>query len=165
MGLASAYPGVNNHETREYAEVHDYIQNDNCKNNYIVKHRPACVTESTCHPAGSAIDGCREVETWKWSNANDMLKTYEVGVLPPAHRRETHKGNAKKKLIWSYTGDIRQALAFEVYGPKNQVTVEALIKTPVNQISFLANIQLDKPHHWFTPGKNDTNGCGQMQTW
>jgi hypothetical protein len=40
-----------------------------------------------------------------------------------------------------------------------------LTKTPVNQISFLANIQLDKPHHWFTPGKKDTGGCGQVQTW
>lgn len=120
MGVASAYPGVNTAETREYAEVHDYIQNDNCKQNYIRMHRPACVTaDGVCHPSGSGIDGCREVETWKWSNANDMLKSYEVGVLPPAHRRETHNGGDKKKLVWSYTGDIRQALAFEVYGPKN----------------------------------------------
>jgi len=40
-----------------------------------------------------------------------------------------------------------------------------LTKSPVNQISFLANIQLTDPHHWFKPGANDTNGCGQVQTW
>jgi hypothetical protein len=43
--------------------------------------------------------------------------SYAPGVLPPAHRRITHTGDAKRKLVWAYTGDIRQALAFEVYGP------------------------------------------------
>lgn len=44
--------------------------------------------------------------------------SYAPGVLPPSHRRITHKGDAKRKLVWAYTGDIRQALAFEIYGPK-----------------------------------------------
>jgi len=62
MGVASAYPGVNTAETREYAEVHDYIQNDNCKQNYIRMHRPACVTaDGVCHPSGSGIDGCEKL--------------------------------------------------------------------------------------------------------
>jgi hypothetical protein len=90
---------------------------------------------------------------------------YAPGVLPPAHRRITHMGDNKKNTIWAYTGDIRQALAFEVYGPKEQVSVQSVTHTPVTQISFLANIQLTNPNHWFSPGKNDTNGCGQVQTW
>jgi len=39
------------------------------------------------------------------------------------------------------------------------------LKTPCNQISFIANVQVDNPGHWFNPGKNDSNGCGQKQTW
>jgi len=93
------------------------------------------------------------------------LNSYAPGVLPPAHRRMTHKGGDKRKLVWAYTGDIRQALAYEIYGPKEQVTVESLTKTPTNQISFIANVQVKDPHHWFNPGKNDTDGCGQVQTW
>jgi hypothetical protein len=119
VSSSSAHRMDNEHDTREYAEVHDYIQDANCKNNFIVKHRPTCVHEDgSCHEPGSAAEkGCREVQTWKWTNHNDPLNSYAVGVLPPAHRRATHNGDAKKKLIWAYTGDIRQALAFEVYGP------------------------------------------------
>jgi len=102
----------------EYAEVHEYITNEHCKSEYIVSHRPACVHEDgTCHAPGTD-NGCRDVKTWKWTNINDPLNTYAPGVLPPAHRRTTHLGGDKKKLVWAYTGDIRQALAFEVYGPK-----------------------------------------------
>lgn len=118
VSTSSAQTWDMTHETREYAEVHEYITNEHCKENYIRVHRPACVHEDgTCHAPGTD-NGCREVQTWKWTNANDKLNSYAPGVLPPAHRRTTHLGDAKKKLIWAYTGDIRQALAFEVYGPE-----------------------------------------------
>jgi hypothetical protein len=99
--------------------IFDYIQNEGCKE-YIVKHRPTCITEEgECHPHGtSEINNCRDVRTWKWTNENDPLNSYAPGVLPPHHRRMTHNGGDKKKLVWAYTGDIRQALAFEVYGPE-----------------------------------------------
>ena len=116
VGSASATEWA--HENRTYAEVHDYITDENCKENYISKHRPTCVHEDgTCHAPGTD-NGCKEVQTWKWTNINDPLNSYAPGVLPPAHRRYVHTGNAAHKLVWAYTGDIRQALAFEVYGPK-----------------------------------------------
>lgn len=30
---------------------------------------------------------------------------------------------------------------------------------------MIANIQVRQPTNWFNPGHNDTNGCGQAQTW
>lgn len=94
------------------------------------------------------------------------MRSYAPGVLPPPHQRMTHNGGDKRKLIWAYTGDIRQALAYEIYGHDHQVTPEALINTPTNQISFIANVQINSTSpEWFAPGKNDTDGCGQVQTW
>jgi hypothetical protein len=49
----------------EYAQVHEYITDEHCKNEYIIKHKPACVTEAgKCHAPGSDIDGCKDVKTW-----------------------------------------------------------------------------------------------------
>jgi len=91
----------------EYAQVHDYINDAVCKEKFISLHRPACVTEDgKCHPVGSAINGCRDVETWQWWNKDDKYLQYAPGVLPPAPRRVTHNGHAKGKLIWAYTGAI-----------------------------------------------------------
>lgn len=77
----------------------------------------------------------------------------------------THNGHAKTKTVWAYASSITQGLATQVYGPDQQVTVDTTLKTPVNQIAFIANIQSKDPAHWFHPGQNDTNGCGQKQTW
>ena len=49
----------------EWAQVHEYIQDDHCKEHYISKHRPACVTEDgKCHPHGHEGVECRNVDTW-----------------------------------------------------------------------------------------------------
>lgn len=45
------------------------------------------------------------------------------------------------------------------------MTTEQLLKTPCNFITFIANVQVKDPGHWFNPGQNDTDGCKQMQTW
>ena len=43
--------------------------------------------------------------------------------------------------------------------------MELLLNTPVNHITFLANVNVENATEWFTPGKNNTDGCGQLQTW
>jgi hypothetical protein len=51
----------NEFESRTYAQVHEYITNEHCKEEYIIKHRPACVHEDgTCHPVGTD-NGCKDV--------------------------------------------------------------------------------------------------------
>ena len=52
-------------EAVEWAMVHDYIHDDECKEHYISKHRPACVTEDGhCFPPNHKETECRDVETW-----------------------------------------------------------------------------------------------------
>ena len=83
-------------EAVEWAMVHDYIHDDECKEHYISKHRPACVTEDGhCFPPNHKETECRDVETWQWWHEDDPYRQYAPGVLPPPHRRETHKGHAK----------------------------------------------------------------------
>jgi len=35
----------------------------------------------------------------------------------------------------------------------------------VNHITFLANLDVENATEWWVPGKNNTDGCGQKQTW
>jgi hypothetical protein len=92
--------------------VHDYIHDEHCKENYISKHRPACVTEDgQCHPPETQGVECRDIETWQWWNEDDEYMQYAPGVLPPANRRVTHKGDAKAKIVSAYTSAITQGLA------------------------------------------------------
>jgi len=91
----------------KWAMVHDYIQDDHCKEHYISKHRPACVTpDGHCHPPGHEGVECEDVETWQWHHADDPYLQYAPGVLPPPHRRMTHNGGAKKKTVWAYASAI-----------------------------------------------------------
>jgi hypothetical protein len=53
----------------------------------------------------------------------------------------------------------------QIYDPKGAVTAEGLLNTPVNMVSFIANVLIDQPSEWFRPGHNNTDGCGQLQTW
>ena len=79
--------------------------------------------------------------------------------------RVTAKGDDKQKTVWAYAGDITQGEAMQIYDPKGKVTAEGLLNTPVNMVSFIANVLIDQPAEWFRPGHNNTNGCGQEQTW
>jgi hypothetical protein len=147
------------------AQVHDHINDKNCLTNYIRKSAPACVANGKCFPHGTeAANGCKNAKQWQWQDHSHGGRSYAPGVLPPPHQRTTHLGADKKKVVWAYTGSIRQGLAYEVYGPEGQVTVDQLLATPVNQISFIANVLVNKSTDWFKPGINDTDGCGQMQT-
>ena len=151
-------------------QVHEHIKNEACLTNYIQSSSPACVIPSVdghgkCFPAGTAaVNNCKEITQWQWQHHGDKNMQYAPGVLPPAHRRQTHNGGDKKKVIWSYAAAITQALAVQIYSVDHAVSVEAVKKTPVNQISFIANVNVMKPTGWFKPGANNTEGCGQKQT-
>lgn len=58
-----------------------------------------------------------------------------------------------------------QGEAYQVYGLDEQVTVRDVLNTPVNHITFIANVHVKNSSHWFSPGENNTDGCGQLQTW
>ena len=140
-----------------FAEVEDYIANANCKDNYL--HRPVCVGNGECYAHGTdEQNGCTSVEQWKWPE-------HAVGVLPHPRKRVTANGSAKQKHVWAYLGDVSQGEAIDMYNKKGAATVTQVLNTPVNQLSFIANVNVEKPSAWFVPGANNTNGCGQMQTW
>jgi len=138
------------------AQVSDYIADANCKANYIRPSKPACVADGKCSPVGS--EGCTEIDQWQWDN-------HAPGVNPAPRMRVTKNGDDKQKTVWAYAGDITQGEAMQVYDPKGKVTAEGVLNTPVNMVSFIANVLIDQPSEWFRPGHNNTDGCGQKQTW
>ena len=156
------------------AQVHEYIGDSECLEMYIRKSAPACVRarDSRCFAHGTdAENGCVSIDRWQWQDfsvdpAHEGAYAYHApGVNPyPLHRR-THAGSDTQKVVWAYTGSIRQGEAYQVYLPDGQVTTETLLQTPVNHVTFIANVDVEDPTHWFSPGKNNTNGCGQLQTW
>merc|ERR1719473_900878 len=152
------------------AQVHEHIKNQECLEKYIRPSAPACVKGAAdgtgaCFPHGTdAINDCRSATKWQWHHADDRTMQYAPGVLPPPHRRMTHNGGDKKKIIWTYAAAITQAKAVQVYPREDMVDVEDMKKTPINQVSFIANVNIDKPTGWFKPGENNTEGCGQKQT-
>jgi len=59
-------------EALEWAMVHEYIEDDHCKEHYISKHRPACVTtDGKCYPPDVKGVECRNVDTWQWHHKDD----------------------------------------------------------------------------------------------
>ena len=152
------------------AMVHDYINDEPCKAVSGRFHKPACIDGKTCYPYGTeAKNNCKNIDKWQWVDLKnpDAPNNYAPGVNPPAHQRITHNGDDAHKLVWAYTGSIRQAEAYEVYSKEEggQVNVDMLLNTAVNHITFIANVNVEEPAHWFVPGANNTAGCGQMQTW
>jgi len=145
--------------------VHDYIQNENCKVHYIRGQRPACVGNGECFPYGTSLENkCENIEQWQWQNFETGEK-YAPGSHPLPNKRVTHNGGDQQKIVWAYTGSIFQGEAYQVYLPEGQVTVRDVLNTPVNHITFIANVHVENSSHWFSPGENNTDGCGQLQTW
>jgi hypothetical protein len=150
------------------AQVHDYINNQECKQAYIRPNRPACVAKGQCFPAGTdAKHQCTTITHWQWQDTRNPsgVNNYAPGVNPYPIHRITATGDDAQKVVWAYTGSIHQGEAYQVYRPDGQVTVDMLLNTPVNHITFIANVNVEQPSHWFSPGKNNTDGCGQLQTW
>ena len=95
------------------ALVHDYIADTNCKENYIRKHKPACLRDGQCFPAGTETsNNCVTHQQWQWHDVSDPFKpmVYAPGVNPSPIKRVTANGNDAQKLVWGYTGSIRQAV-------------------------------------------------------
>jgi len=156
MLLAAAAAQTHNHP---HALVEDYIADAACKADYIRFSKRVCVGNGKCYPHGTdSINGCKSVKMWKWPD-------HEVGVNPHHTKRITKNGNDVRKVVWAYASDITQGEAVQAYNAEGQVTVENLMNTPVNQVAFIANVDIEQPDKWFKPGKNNTNGCGQKQTW
>ena len=105
------------------AQVDDYIQDRNCKLNYIRPSKPSCVRASDmqCFPFGTDNTyHCTSIEQWQWVNPNS-IHSYAPGVNPfPIHRKTLH-GEDTQKTVWAYTGSIHQADAYQIYGPDAQV--------------------------------------------
>ena len=111
--LGSAAADVTMSQESHVAQVHEHIQDPLCKSRYISKHAPACVKDGKCYPAGSSHEmDCREIHQWQWWHNDEPDLRFAPGVQPPAGRRITHNGHAKKKIVWAYTGDIEQGLAY-----------------------------------------------------
>jgi hypothetical protein len=88
-------------------------------------------------------------------------RAYAAGVNPPAHQKTD-----PEKLVWAYVGPATQGSFGQVYHPHGAVTTEDLLNTPVNHLAFIANIDVtNKSTGWFAPGRNNTGGCGQYQTY
>lgn len=147
----------------QVAQVHDYIENQHCLEHFIRHSRPVCIT-----PAGECLEygsvGCEDHEHWQWQDLEQGIY-HAPGVNPHPDRRITHRGDDIRKKVWAYTGAITQAAAMQIYNKEGQVTAEGLLDTPVNVISMIANVLVNASTGWFRPGQNNTNGCGQMQTW
>merc|ERR1719456_1724742 len=92
--------------------------------------------------------------------ATGSLRSYAPGVNPPPHQRAD-----AKKIVWTYTGAVTQGEAESIYNAAGAPTVEDLLNTAVNQISFIANVNVNQSTNWWKPGVNDTGGCGQDQTY
>merc|ERR550514_2288886 len=92
--------------------------------------------------------------------AAGSLRSYAPGVNPPPHQRAD-----AKKIVWTYTGAVTQGEAESIYSAAGAPTVEDLLNTAVNQISFIANVNVNQSTNWWKPGVNDTGGCGQDQTY
>lgn len=151
------------------AQVHDYIQDAHCKTQYIRRSKPACVSNNgRCFPYGTdRVNNCTSVDMWQWQDLtpNATRPFHAPGVNPYPLNRQTHVGDDKQKVVWAYTGSIHQGEAYQVYLPDGQVTVDMLLNTPVNHITFIANVNVENASNWFQPGLNNTDGCGQLQTW
>merc|ERR1719456_2027689 len=91
--------------------------------------------------------------------AGGPLRSYAPGVNPPPHQRAD-----AKKIVWTYTGAVTQGEAESIYNAAGAPTVEDLLNTAVNQISFIANVNVNQSTGWWAPGVNNTGGCGQLQT-
>jgi GTPase SAR1 family protein len=63
-------------------------------------------------------------------------------------------------------GPATQGAFGQVYHPDGMLMVDDLLNTPVNHIRFILNIDVgSNATGWFDPGKNNTGGCGQYQTY
>jgi len=77
---------------------------------------------------------------------------------PPIHR------SPPERWVWAYAGAVTQGTAESIYNSAGQPTVEDTLNSAVNQISFIANVNVNQSTNWWAPGANNTHGCGQLQT-
>jgi len=70
-----------------------------------------------------------------------------------------------QRWVWSYTGAVTQGEAESIYNAAGQPTVDDVLNTAVNHISFIANVNVNQSTNWWAPGENNTKGCGQLQTY
>jgi len=93
------------------------------------------------------------------SRGDQLRANWAPGVnLPPLQR------TPPQRWIWSYTGAVTQGDAENIYNSVGQPTVEDVLNTPMNQLSFIANVNVNQSTNWWAPGANNTHGCGQLQT-
>jgi len=112
--------------------VEKHIVDGNCQVNYIRHSKPACVGEHGCFPHGSdEVNGCQSITKWQWPK-------HAVGVNPHPRQRLAAGADERQKTVWAYVGDVTQGEAEQIYSTATP-TVEYLLNTPVNQISFIAN--------------------------
>jgi len=157
--LASAVAASVEVSASAYADVETYITNENCRDNFL--HRDVCVSDSECFAHGTdEVNQCTSFKggDWKWPK-------HAKGVVPHPRSRKTANLDATEKHVWAYVADVTQGEAANTYNQKGALTVDQVLSTPVNQLAFIANVNVDKADGWFNPGANNTNGCGQMQTW
>jgi hypothetical protein len=149
-------------------QVHLHIGDENCKENYIRNREPACIRDGQCFPHGtSAENHCEDIELWQWQNpghSDPHRRFHAPGVNPSPIHRVTGNGSMAEKIVWAYAGEVQEGEAQQIYNPKGASTVAQVLNTPVNHITFIANINVEKPSQWFVPGQNNTDGCGQRQT-
>jgi len=93
------------------------------------------------------------------SQGDKLRDNWAPGVnLPPLQR------NPPQRWVWAYTGAVTQGEAEDIYNAAGQPTVEDVLNTAVNQLSFIANVNVNQSTNWWAPGANNTAGCGQLQT-
>jgi hypothetical protein len=121
-----------------------------------------------CYPYGTDEENsCNSINQWQWqhpTHPDQHRRFHAPGVNPSPAHRITANGNDSQKIVWAYTGDIKEGEAMQIYNPAGQPTVDMVLNTPINHITFIANIDVETPSEWFKPGKNNTGGCGQKQT-
>jgi hypothetical protein len=94
------------------------------------------------------------------STGDKYRATWAPGVNAPPHAR-----NPPQRWVWSYTGAVTQGEAESIYNGAGAPTVDDLLNTPMNQLSFIANVNVNQSTNWWAPGANNTGGCGQLQTY
>jgi len=67
-------------------------------------------------------------------------------------------------MVWAYVGAVTQGEAESIYNAAGAPTVEDVLNTAVNQLSFISNLNANTSTGWWRPGVNNTGGCGQDQT-
>ena len=124
------------------------------------------MTNGECWTDGTdALHNCVSVTQWKWPN-------HAIGVVPLPRNRVTVNGSAGTgKHIRATLGDLGKGTAISLYNAAGAVTADQVLNTPVNHVAFMGSVNMSAPvhgdsgyHRFFIPGRNVTNGCGDVET-